>query len=270
MKHPLIKIAPVILAAMAPINGASAHVIYYDLFNNTTTQITHSATSTSYSGGDIVAGNYGWADATDIDWGDSHKASWIKFDIANTNGAWVSINVAGDGINQYTNNDPNNPSRLGNLKPGFSLYQGQVPYLSHDEATVGLSAQAGKEGAWQALSDTTMGNDDGDINTIQLLAYAGSRNSAASSVSLGNIFLGQGSYSLAIGGTCYDQNLCVGAFSPNHPDAEEIARGYTVNISVSSTAPAAVPLPAAAWLMMSGLFGVLGLKKRKLSNQLTY
>ncbi|WP_445371508.1 VPLPA-CTERM sorting domain-containing protein [Methylomonas sp. HW2-6] len=265
MKHQLFKVVPVIATAMLPFQSASAHVNYYDLFNNVTTQVTSTATSTTYSGGDVLKGNFGWGDATDVDWGDSHMGSWIRFSVSQPAGVWVSINVASDGINQYVNNDPNNPSRLGDLKPGFSLYRGLVPDEAHDGATAGFQPgdpQFGKEGAWRALADTTMGNDNGDVATIEYLAHAGSVNGSAASVSLLNFFLTPGDYTLAIGGSCYDQNQCVGAFNIFDPNADETARGYKVSVTVSSVAP--VPLPAAAWLMISGLIGVLGLNKRRL------
>lgn len=264
MKHQVFKVLPVVAVTMLPFQSASAHVNYYDLFNNPTTQISNTATGTTYSGGDILKGNFGWADATDVDWGDSHLGAWIKFTINQPSGAWVSVNVASDGISQFVNNDPNNPSRLGDLKPGFSLYRGLVPDEAHDGATAGLQPsdpQYGKEGAWQALANTTMGNDDGATSILEYLAHAGTINGAASSVSLNNFFLTPGDYTLAIGGSCYDQNQCVGAFNIFDPNADETARGYTVSINVSSVAP--VPLPAAAWLMMTGLFGVLGFKKRR-------
>lgn len=264
MKHRFFKVLPAITIGMLPYQSASAHVNYYDLFNNAATQVISTATSTTYSGGDIVKSSFGWADATDADWGDSHMGSWVNFNISQAAGAWVSINVAADGINQYINGDPNNPSRLGNLNPGFSLYRGLVPHDAHDGATAGLQPsdpQYGKEGAWQALANTTMGNDDGDINTLEYLTHVGTVNGSASSVQLDGFFLTPGNYSLAIGGTCYDQNQCVGAFNIFHPDAEEIARGYNISVTVSSVAP--VPLPAAAWLMMSGVIGILGFGKRR-------
>lgn len=259
MKQLLISTLLVSAAAMSPVQQASAHVSYYDLFNNPATSIVSGAGITQYGGGDVVAGNYGWADAADADWGDSHKGSWVKFDITDAAGALVNITVAGDGINQYYNNNPNDVLvRVGDLTPGFSLYSGLVPDEAHDDATFGFlptDPQYGKEGAWQALADTTMGNDNGELNTIHYINHAGVVDGLSTSVSLNNIFLAQGTYSLVIGGTCYLRADC-GAF--NKFTADDTARGYTINIGVS-----AVPLPTATWLMLSGIFGMLAVRKRK-------
>lgn len=64
-------------------------------------------------------------------------------------------------------------------------------------------------------------------------------------ISLNNIpVLGAGSYQLAIKG-------------------QSNGGTYTGSISVSPIIPSAVPLPTATWLFLTGLVGVLGLKRRK-------
>ncbi len=255
MKQMLLGVLSIGATTLLPLQQAEAHVAYYNLFSNPTTVITAAGATTTYAGSSIVSGNYGWADATDADWGDSHKASWISFDITNPGGALVNISVAGDGITEYSTVYQGVALRMGDLTPAFSLYKGLVPDESHDAATYGVGSQDySKEGAWQALADTTMGNDLGEINTIQYLAHAGVVDGLATSVSLSGFFLGQGSYSLTIGGTCYLRTAC-GAFDPYN--ADDTARGYNVSMSVTS-----VPLPAAAWLLLTGLVGMLGLKKR--------
>lgn len=241
------------ICASIPFQQARAHVSYYDLFNGPTTIVDTTGSVTTYSGVGITSGNFGWADATDFDWGDSHAGSWVNFDITDPNGAYVNITVSGDGVDRYLNDNPNERLiKVGDLTPGFSLYNGLVPDEAHDEA----SLVPGKEGAWRALANTTMGNDYGEFNTIVYVAHAGERDSLATTQSL-SAFLTQGSYSLAIGGTCYLRESC-GAFDPFSADL--IARGYNITVSVGPTAP--VPLPAAAWLMLSGLLGVFNLRKR--------
>lgn len=243
------------LCALIPFQHAQAHISYYDLFNGPGTVVSTSGSTTTYSGSGITSGNYGWADATDFDWGDSHAGSWVNFDITDPNGSYVNISVSGDGIYKYLNNNPSQRLiRKGDLTPGFSLYRGLVPFEAHDE-TVQVS---GKEGAWRALGNTTLGNDFGQVNTIFYVAHAGERDSLDTTQSLSQ-FLTPGSYSLAIGGTCYLRESC-GALNPFTADLAD--RGYNITISVGAQA-APVPLPAAVWLMLTGLLGISGFGKRR-------
>ncbi|AEF99893.1 VPLPA-CTERM sorting domain-containing protein [Methylomonas methanica] len=237
-----------------PFQHAQAHVSYYDIFNGPST-VSTSGSITTYSGSNITAGNYGWADATDFDWGDSHVGSWVKFNVTDPNGSYVNIRVSGDGIDRHINDDPSQRLiRKGDLTPGFSLYSGVVPDEAYDETTL----VPGKEGAWRALGNTSMGNDFGEFNTINYISHAGEPDSLETTQSLSQ-FLAQGSYSLVIGGTCYLRENC-GALQSFGADL--IVRGYNIEVSISPTAP--VPLPAAAWFMLTGLLGVFNLRKRRI------
>lgn len=58
-----------------------------------------------------ATGNYGWADAADADWGDSHKAKWYSFTL--TNAANVTISAAAKADATGTS--------VGGLLPGFQF-----------------------------------------------------------------------------------------------------------------------------------------------------
>jgi len=189
---------------------------------------------------------------------------------------------------------------INDLTPAFTLYKGLLPNGTHDGAT----QLPGKEGVWQALADTTGGNglgdvydyhaietidpetgvvigsepsgeptflynDPGEVATIQYLAHAGALNGTAASVSLENIFLAPGSYSVALGGTNYESYPHFERLDPTSPnydpnyenlliDIENAAyqfRGFNLALNVTP-----VPVPAAIWFMGSGLLGLLGMR----------
>lgn len=191
---------------------------------------------------------------------------------------------------------------LNDLTPAFSLYKGLLPNHTHDGAT----ELPGKDGVWQALADTTGGNgqgdvydyhlvdvyndqgevigqestgeptflynDPGEVATIHYLTHAGEVNGTAASVSLDNVFLGPGSYTVALGGACYECYPHYDRFDPASPtydpnyenliiDIENdnsIWRSYSLDLTVT-----AVPVPGAIWLMGSGLLGLLRLSMRQ-------
>jgi hypothetical protein len=191
---------------------------------------------------------------------------------------------------------------LNDLTPAFSLYKGLLPNHTHDGAT----ELPGKDGVWQALADTTGGNgpgdvydyhlvdvyndqgevigqeptgeptflynDPGEVATIQYLMHAGEVDGSAPSVSLANVFLSPGIYTVALGGACYECYPHYDRFDPASPtydpsyenqiiDIEtdnSIFRGYSLDLTVT-----AVPVPGAIWLMGSGLLGLLRLSMRQ-------
>ena len=77
-----------------------------------------------------VSGNFGWADATDADFGDSHKSRAFRFHLDNE--AWVTISAQA--------NPTATGASIGGLLPGFSIYSGLVHIApaaaDHDGANV--------------------------------------------------------------------------------------------------------------------------------------
>ena len=198
MKKLLLAVTVAGMIALAPTPQASAHVVYQDLMSDPSVGITNTANSTTSSAPFLFFAqtNYGWANAASPNWGDSHDGAWTKFQITGS-AAYVDLSVF--------RADPTAIPPIyagvdaGGLTPAFTLYSGVVPDESHDASTAGLPAQLGKNGAWNALGDTTMGNDAGEIGTIHYIAHAGQGNTTASA-SLYHILLEPGIYTAALGG----------------------------------------------------------------------
>jgi hypothetical protein len=258
MNKLLVAVTAAGLIALAPTQQASAHVIYEDLITNPNVVITSSANSTTYSTPwlGFVQSNFGWFDAADADWGDSHAGAWTKFEITGS-AAYIDLSV-------FRANPDDIPEELADvstndLRPAFTLYEGVLPHASHDEETAALPdqypLQVGKEGAWNALGDTTMRNEAGEDGTILYLTHAGQGNTTASA-SLNQYFLAPGIYTVALGGTCDNPVTCsqVGGGPSFNP------RAYGTSLTVTP-----VPLPAAIYLFGSGVIGLVGLARRKLS-----
>jgi len=97
-----------------------------------------------------ISSGFGWADATDTDWGDSHRGRFFRF------------TLSGSGDVQITaqRND-----LLGTFLPAFSLYSG-LGQLSpeqggHDGSELSIdNRQVGTEGSLRALGNWSIGNDD--------------------------------------------------------------------------------------------------------------
>lgn len=243
------------IIALAPMPQASAHVVYLDLLSDPSVGITNTADSTTYSAPwlGFVQSNYGWFDAADADWGDSHVGAWTKFEITGSAGAYIDLSVFRADPNAIPDIYPGVDA--GDLTPAFTLYSGVVPDESHDQETAVLPSQyplqVDKEGAWNASGDTTMRNAFGEDGTIHYLTHAGQGNTTASA-SLTKYFLAPGLYTVALGGTCETCPQFGGGPSFN-------PRAYGASLTVTP-----VPAPAAIYLFGSGVIGVVGLARRKL------
>ena len=112
-----------------------------------------------------VSSSFGWADATDDDWGDSHRGRFFRFTL-NTS-ASVMITVERDARGTGTS---------GTFLPAFSLFSGlaqrgnnegvqqgavyRTEALAHDSAVLSVASRpAGTEGSFRALSGWSIGND---------------------------------------------------------------------------------------------------------------
>lgn len=216
-----------------------------------------------------VSGNYGWADATDFNFGDSHKSRAFRFHLDNA--AQVSFSVAAKANATATS--------IGGLLPGFSIYQG-LAHLSpasadHDFAAITqthLSSLPGepKEGAWVATGDWKIGNDGtvaipAALSSFVFKGYAvdgtaaNFSNANPSLVGDGladgkvnaRLTLGPGDYSIFVGGADYwAQNLA-------NPD---LAKTYGLSATLSVTA---VPEPQTALLMLAGVAALAGMQRRR-------
>ncbi len=260
-------------------SSATAHVSYFNRNFGTLTAGSGSSINTQ-----TVSSAFGWADATDDDWGDSHRTRAFRFTLSSITSVQISVsrNALGTGA-------------TGTFLPAFSLYSGLAHVapaaLSHDQSAIGVEylvvnfgttsgglGGSGKEGAFRALHDWTIGNDPvyntpGDPTSgiaipasLVTLSYVGhiadgtaSNYGGAGGItgdgvadgSVSTVFadLAPGDYSLFIGGANYDAQLSeTGAPFPT----------YGINVTVS-----AIPEPASLGLAASGLALVLGISRRK-------
>jgi len=94
-----------------------------------------------------VSSSFGWADATDDDWGDSHRGRFFRFTLNTSASVMITVerNANGTGV-------------------AFSLFsglaQGSPEALAHDSAVLSVASRpAGTEGSFRAISDWSIGND---------------------------------------------------------------------------------------------------------------
>lgn len=274
-----------LLFTLIPYQNAAAHTSYLNMQATNTTnnsQTINNDGSVSYNVLGRVLSNGAWANAADENWGNSHWIPWYKFEITNPQGAIIDLSVVG-GVTSL----PASPALtlLADLTPAFTLYRGLVPDHAHD----GANQVPGKVGMWQALADTTMGNgigdvydangnflynDPGTVSTINYLTHRGTVDGTETTASLNNLFLTPGSYTLTVGGTCYECFPQYERTDPSHPDYDPnyenniiaieddaaIYRGVNMALTVHP-----VPVPGAIWLMASGLACFYRLNKRATS-----
>ena len=133
------------VAATVLASPAIAHISYSGRdFGSFTGLIANSVTL-----GANVTGNYGWADATDGDLGDSHRSRAFRFHLDEA--ATVTISVTG----------LERTGGLGGLLPGFSLYSGLAHIAGagqegdHDTAPTSLAYLATLDGGVQILDVTS-------------------------------------------------------------------------------------------------------------------
>ncbi len=235
-----------------------------------------------------ATGNYGWADAADADWGDSHKLKWYSFTL--TNAADVTISASA--------NAGATGASVGGLLPGFSLYSGKAVASAYDNSFLSwqyrksLSPEVttpvwntpsgsnmygslktagaltpglpGYEGSLNAHGNVTMGNDAGASGTLTFIGYAvdGDKNNFSMGFEAGIVgdgvkdgfvtktfHLAAGTYSVVIGGADYAQGL-----NPTDPVA---LKAYGISATV-----AAVPEPENYALLLAGL-GLMGTIARR-------
>jgi hypothetical protein len=194
----------------------------------------------TYSGSDItstitnqnVSSDYGWADATDANLGDTHKTRAFRFSL--TTNAWVTLSFRGlaytSGVSSFT----------ALALPAFSLYRGVAAASTHDgspisiawrDATYGTNAT---EGSLNALGDWKIGSDAGttfaDLSSFTYIGNAADGSSSnfgtpapsltltdgsnvpngtingdgnADGVVSGSFYLSAGDYSVFVGGANY-------------------------------------------------------------------
>jgi hypothetical protein len=229
----------------------------------------------AYNTTQVVSSGFGWADATDADWGDSHRGRFYRFTLASPLDVDQSVRITVE-RNQGTS-----------FLPAFSLFSGlahTTSQLAHDSSalsvqwlqqqfgsnSIGLGG-SGKEGSVNALGNWSIGNSvsTSQINVSDSLrdfTYIGNAadGTAANFGSAAGIFgdgtadgyltatfsgLVAGDYSLWVGGANYDLQTTTET-GPTYPT-------YGVNVTVGL-----VPEPSTGSLLLGGT-ALLGLLRRR-------
>ena len=271
MKKNIILLAA-IFAAYTPWQNASAHISYTNR-NFGTLVIGAPASSINNQ---TMSSAFGWADATDSDWGDSHRGRFFRFTLSTTASVMVSVqrNSSGTGT-------------VETFLPGISVYSGlaqrannegvdqggtfRTEALAHDGAALSVSARGSAEGSLQTLANFSIGNDptyvvagnqtSGILIPARLANFTYIGHAAdGTSDNFGNVpgingdgnadgfvtatfnDLAAGDYSLFVGGANYAAQLT--ETGPTYPT-------YGVNVSVQ-----AVPEPS-TWALIALGFGFL-------------
>jgi len=222
--------------------------------------LTNSGTSASVTITNQNTLEYGWADGTDVRFGDSHDLRPYRFTLSTP--AIVTIDVVG--LDYVAG-----PITFASLEhPAFSLYEGfaHLPpnALDHDSSAISvqwMQTQVGVgnfDGNFSALGDWKIGSDDSvtfaDLSSFRYIGNAADGTSANYGSAAGingdgiadgsvtaTFYLAAGDYTLFVGGGNY------GGTSPS-------SFGYQTTLTV-------VPEPTAAAL--AGLaIGLLGLRRR--------
>ncbi|MGY1488613.1 FxDxF family PEP-CTERM protein [Methylobacillus pratensis] len=243
-----------LLAGLIASQSAFAHVSYtgrdFGTFDGLSSESVTIANQTTRS--------FGWADAADADWGDSHQVKWFTFSL--TNEALVTISASAFANATATS--------LDGLLPGFSLYEGIAPRAAHDGSPVTVAYRDtlgfDTEGALNTFGDFDIGNDAGYISKLTFIGYVVDGTSdnvgnlpgvvgdgAADGIVSSSFLLGAGTYTLIVGGADYA--------SQNDPLSLAYNYGLSTTLSV-----AAVPEPSTYAMLALGL-GVMGFAARRRS-----
>ena len=102
-----------------------------------------------------ISSGFGWADATDTDWGDSHRGRFFRFTLSGTGDVQITA---------QRNSNPTASGIVGTFLPAFSLFSGLGQLApeqgGHDSAEFSIAnRQGGTEGSLRALGNWSIGND---------------------------------------------------------------------------------------------------------------
>jgi hypothetical protein len=137
-----------LVAACAAPAGLQAHIGYSGRnFGTDPVSVTISNQAASSA--------FGWADATDESWGDSHRGRFFRFTLTTPASVMISVSRGGSATQTGT---------AGTFLPAFSLFAGLAQMSpekpAHDGADLSENSRpAETEGSFRALTDWSIGND---------------------------------------------------------------------------------------------------------------
>jgi len=162
MKKNLILLAA-FFVAFTPSQNALAHISYTNR-NFGTLVIGAPASSINNQ---TMSSAFGWADATDSDWGDSHRGRFFRFTLSTTASVMVSVqrNSSGTGtvetflpaISVYSGLAQGTVTVNQTLGNGTTITRTEA--LAHDGSALSVSARGSAEGSLQTLANFSIGND---------------------------------------------------------------------------------------------------------------
>jgi hypothetical protein len=247
------------LASLAGGTSALAHLSYTGRDFGTLNP-GNETVSTTKAGS--ISSTFGWAYSTDYDLGDSHRNRAFRFSLANEGDVTITAQATGVG----------NP-----LLPAFSIYSGLAHLppaaLDHDGSVISVAYLTGlfgapdvAQGAFNALGDWQIGNDDGVNSSLSYLAYRGNAadgtsanfgtasgingDGTADGFVTGTFHLAAGNYTIMVGGAQYLTTPPTLALGETYPT-------YATSVTVS-----VVPEPTAPLLGALSLLGLLIRRRR--------
>lgn len=247
----ILAISTMCAAALALSPSASAHLSYGTNGARNFGSYSSFTPKALTIGGQTVTSNYGWADGTDADFGDSHMLRIFRFTLADPQTIYLTVIGSGG------------------LLPAFSIYSGlaHASPPDHDGAPITIAYLETfpdvKEGAFVALDTWKVGNDAGQtFADLTTFTYAGHATDGTASNFGGtpgingdgfadgavsaSFTLPAGDYSFFVGGATYaGQNI---------PDATT----YGLTVEVSN-----VPEPATAATLLAGITALAGMRRRR-------
>ena len=249
-------ILAVTTAALLTINSALAHIGYtgrnLGTWNLSSGNWSATGNSGNLSNGTVtinvtnISSDFGWADATDSDWGDSHKGRWFSVTI-NTAGTF-QISVIGGGTNTGTNAGVYPYVSGTRFLPGFTIFKNLALASTHDGANISINWRQGlthaTEGSLNVLGNFSIGNDADQIGELVYVGHAVDGTSsnygagagilgdgnADGSVS-GTFTLEPGTYSVFVGGANYSGQNAYNVGTTNAVTGQEIVYPATSGLA---------------------------------------
>lgn len=249
-------ILAVTTAALLTVNSALAHIGYtgrnLGTWNLSSGNWSATGNSGNLSNGTVtinvtnISSDFGWADATDSDWGDSHKGRW--FSVTINTASTFQISVIGGGTNTGTNAGVYPYVSGTRFLPGFTIFKNLALASTHDGANISINWRQGlthaTEGSLNALGNFSIGNDSGQIGELVYVGHAVDGTSsnygagagilgdgnADGSVS-GTFTLEPGTYSVFVGGANYSGQNAYNVGTTNAVTGQEIVYPATSGLA---------------------------------------